>query len=64
MSARRPAYPLSAIVGQADLIEALLVCAVHPVVGGVRVRGERGTAKSSRSIQTTIGAALTGGGYS
>jgi magnesium chelatase subunit D len=55
---RRPAYPLSAIVGQADLIEALLVCAVHPVVGGVLVRGERGTAKSTavRALAPMLGA--------
>ncbi|HEY5195854.1 MAG TPA: ATP-binding protein, partial [Solirubrobacteraceae bacterium] len=45
--ARRPPYPLSAIVGQEDLVEALLVCAVSPAVGGVLVRGERGTAKST-----------------
>ncbi|MDX6565595.1 MAG: magnesium chelatase subunit [Gaiellales bacterium] len=41
------AYPLSAIVGQEALIEALLVNAVAPEVGGVLVRGERGTAKST-----------------
>ncbi len=40
-------YPLSAIVGQEDLIDALLVNAVSPEVGGVLVRGERGTAKST-----------------
>jgi magnesium chelatase subunit D len=40
-------YPLSAIVGQQPLIEALLVNAVSPEVGGVLVRGERGTAKST-----------------
>ena len=40
-------YPLSAIVGQQPLIEALLVNAVSPKVGGVLVRGERGTAKST-----------------
>ncbi|MHB8658713.1 MAG: VWA domain-containing protein [Solirubrobacteraceae bacterium] len=58
MSAGRPTYPLSAIVGQADLIEALLVCAVHPVVGGVLVRGERGTAKSTavRALAPMLGA--------
>ena len=44
---RRPAYPLSALVGQEDLVEGLLVCAVNPAVGGVLVRGERGTAKST-----------------
>ena len=40
-------FPLSAIVGQRALIEALLVNAVSPEVGGVLVRGERGTAKST-----------------
>ena len=42
-----PGYPFSAIVGQAALREALLVNAVAPEVGGVLVRGERGTAKST-----------------
>src|SRR5690349_2855802 len=41
------AFPLSAIVGQEALIEALLVNAVAPEFGGVLVRGERGTAKST-----------------
>jgi magnesium chelatase subunit D len=40
-------FPLSAIVGQEQLIEALLVNAVAPAVGGVLVRGERGTAKTT-----------------
>jgi magnesium chelatase subunit D len=40
-------YPLSAIVGQEALVEALLVNAVAPDVGGVLVRGQRGTAKST-----------------
>lgn len=40
-------YPLSAIVGQEALVEALLVNAVAPEIGGVLVRGERGTAKST-----------------
>lgn len=41
------AYPLSALVGQEPLVEALLVNAVAPDVGGVLVRGQRGTAKST-----------------
>jgi magnesium chelatase subunit D len=42
-----PAFPLTAIVGQERLVEALLANAVTPEVGGVLVRGERGTAKST-----------------
>jgi len=41
------AFPLSAIVSQEQLVEALLINAVAPDVGGVLVRGERGTAKST-----------------
>ncbi|MGH3613455.1 MAG: ATP-binding protein, partial [Pseudonocardia sp.] len=42
-----PRYPFSAIVGHDDLRLALLLNAVHPGVGGVLVRGEKGTAKST-----------------
>jgi magnesium chelatase subunit D len=40
-------FPLSAIVGQEALVEALLINAVAPDVGGVLIRGQRGTAKST-----------------
>ena len=40
-------FPFSALVGQEDLREALLACAVDPAIGGVLVRGERGTAKTT-----------------
>ncbi|MGP9021540.1 putative cobaltochelatase [Streptomyces sp. BR1] len=40
-------YPFSAIVGQDDLRLGLLLNAVSPAVGGVLVRGEKGTAKST-----------------
>lgn len=40
-------YPFTAIVGQDDLRLALLLNAVSPAVGGVLVRGEKGTAKST-----------------
>ncbi len=43
----RSPYPFSALVGQADLALALLLNAVSPAVGGVLVRGEKGTAKST-----------------
>ncbi|HEX8630399.1 MAG TPA: protoporphyrin IX magnesium chelatase, partial [Catenuloplanes sp.] len=42
-----PPYPFSAVVGLAELRLALLVTAVSPAVGGVLVRGEKGTAKST-----------------
>ncbi|MGH3872103.1 MAG: magnesium chelatase subunit D family protein [Pseudonocardiaceae bacterium] len=45
MSAVR--YPFSAIVGHHELRLALLLTAVHPAIGGVLVRGEKGTAKST-----------------
>ncbi|MCM3922040.1 ATP-binding protein, partial [Frankia sp. AiPs1] len=40
-------YPLSAVVGADDLRLALLLNAVSPALGGVLVRGEKGTAKST-----------------
>ncbi len=41
------AYPLTAVVGMDDLVLSLLLTAVAPEVGGVLVRGEKGTAKST-----------------
>ncbi|MGP3988128.1 putative cobaltochelatase [Streptomyces sp. 3N207] len=40
-------YPFTALVGQADLQLSLLLNAVSPAIGGVLVRGEKGTAKST-----------------
>ncbi|MCP9208217.1 putative cobaltochelatase [Streptomyces cucumeris] len=40
-------YPFTAVVGMADMRLALLLNAVSPAVGGVLVRGEKGTAKST-----------------
>ncbi len=42
-----PTYPFSAIVGHDRLLLALLLCAVRPEIGGVLIRGEKGTAKST-----------------
>jgi magnesium chelatase subunit D len=42
-----PSYPFSAVVGLDDLRLALLLTAVSPAIGGVLVRGEKGTAKST-----------------
>ena len=42
-----PVYPFSAIVGHDRLRLALLLCAVRPEIGGVLIRGEKGTAKST-----------------
>lgn len=43
----RSVYPFSAIVGQERMKKALLLNAVCPSIGGVLIRGEKGTAKST-----------------
>jgi magnesium chelatase subunit D len=40
-------YPFAAIVGQEKMKTALLANAVDPEIGGLLIKGERGTAKSS-----------------
>lgn len=44
---RRSVYPFTAIVGQDRMKRALILNAVNPSIGGVLIRGERGTAKST-----------------
>ncbi|QLH20981.1 putative cobaltochelatase [Streptomyces sp. Rer75] len=50
------AYPFTAVVGMDDMRLALLLNAVSPAVGGVLVRGEKGTAKSTavRALSTLL----------
>lgn len=40
-------FPFSALVGYAELRQALLLSAVDPAIGGVLISGPRGTAKST-----------------
>jgi len=42
-----PQFPFTAIVGMDDLRLALVLNAISPQIGGVLVRGEKGTAKST-----------------
>ncbi|HEX28753.1 TPA: magnesium chelatase, partial [Candidatus Poribacteria bacterium] len=46
MPRKRFVYPFSAIVGQEKMKKALLLNAINPKIGGVLLRGEKGTAKS------------------
>ncbi len=41
------AYPFSAVVGSDDMALALILTTISPEVGGVLVRGEKGTAKTT-----------------
>jgi len=40
-------YPFTAIVGQEDMKRALILNVINPSLGGVLIRGEKGTAKST-----------------
>ncbi len=42
-----PRYPFSAIAGQDELKQALLLTAVDPLIGGLLAFGDRGTGKST-----------------
>ncbi|QDR79086.1 putative cobaltochelatase [Sporomusa termitida] len=44
---RRTIYPFAALVGQENLQLGLVLHAVNPQLGGILIRGEKGTAKST-----------------
>ncbi len=44
---RREILPFTAIVGQEKMKKALILNAINPRIGGVLIRGEKGTAKST-----------------
>jgi magnesium chelatase subunit I len=54
-----PGFPFSAVVGQDDLRLALILTAISPRIGGVVVRGEKGTAKTTtvRAFASLLGEA-------
>ena len=47
VNGENPVYPFSAIVGQEDMKDAILANVVNPSIGGVLIRGEKATAKST-----------------
>ena len=44
---KRKTLPFTSIVGQDDMKFALILNAVNPRIGGVLIRGDKGTAKST-----------------
>jgi magnesium chelatase subunit I len=44
---RRPVFPFTAIVGQAEMKLALLLNVIDPKIGGVMIMGDRGTGKTT-----------------
>lgn len=58
-------YPFSAVVGQEELRLALVLLAVDPGVGGVLVRGQKGTAKTTtvRGLASLVPADGSGRGH-
>lgn len=44
---RTAVYPFTAIVGQDDMKMALILNVINPALGGVLIKGEKGTAKST-----------------
>ena len=47
MELSSPAFPFTAIVGQEQMKQALVLSLINPDIGGVLIRGERGTGKST-----------------
>ena len=47
MNSGRAVFPFTAIVGQGLMKQALVLNAINPAIGGVLIRGEKGTAKST-----------------
>jgi magnesium chelatase subunit I len=47
MAVDRYSFPFTAIVGQERMKMALVLNAINPTIGGVLIRGEKGTAKST-----------------
>ncbi|HEY5250789.1 MAG TPA: ATP-binding protein, partial [Acidimicrobiales bacterium] len=52
----KPSFPFSAVVGHENLRMALLLCAVDPGIGGVLLRGQKGSAKTTlaRGLATLL----------
>jgi Mg-chelatase subunit ChlI len=54
MAKRPPVYPFTAIVGQDRMKTALILNAIDMRIGGVLIRGERGTGKSTIHLSMMI----------
>lgn len=57
---RTAVYPFTAIVGQEEMKLSLILNVINPALGGVLIKGEKGTAKST-AVRSRRAAAADGG---
>lgn len=58
---RTAVYPFTAIVGQEEMKLSLILNVINPALGGVLIKGEKGTAKIYRCSRSCRAAAADGG---
>ena len=56
---RTAVYPFTAIVGQEEMKLSLILNVINPALGGVLIKGEKGTAVASTVTRTAASCVMT-----